>query len=240
MGLAVAVLTVGIGLAFADDQADNSVLGINGGGAPRGINGGGAPRGINGGGAPRGINGGGAPRGINGGGAPRGINGGGAPRGINGGGAPRGINGGGVRAYGATDVDALFANSIEAAMGPVEGVQSDGAGATVKVAGQSFPISASDAESLQVGDYVVVADTFGESATIGAVGEMYVPGVSVIRVRGRVQSVSDDTAKLVVNGVVVDYAAALTNSPSLSIQNGSLIEFSGTQPTPGGTVLVVR
>ena len=158
-----------------------------------------------------------------------GISGGGAPRGISGGGAPRNV-----------EVDGLFANSFAAAMGPVEGVQSDGAVATVTVAGQGFSISASDAASLQVGDYVVVADTFNEAATVGAIDETYVPGVSVIRVRGRVQSVSADTAKVVVNGLVVDYAAALTNSPSLSIANGSLVEFSGTQPTPGGTVLVVR
>ncbi len=125
-------------------------------------------------------------------------------------------------------------------MGPVETVQSDVAGATVKVAGQNFAISAADAVDLQVGDYVVVGDIFDETATVGAVDGTYVPGVSVIRVRGRVQSVSADTAQLVVNGVVVDYAAALTNSPSLSVANGSLVEFSGTQPTPGGTVLVVR
>ena len=72
------------------------------------------------------------------------------------------------------------------------------------------------------------------------VNEQYVPGASVVRVKGVVGSVNAGAATATVSAVVIDYSAELSVNPALSLHAGSLVEFSGIQPTPGGPVLVAR
>src|SRR5882672_10637396 len=227
------------------------------GAAARGITGGGA-RGITGGGA-RGITGGGA-RGITGGGA-RGITGGGA-RGITGGGA-RGITGGGARGLAegvahhisnsgvtvatgrtpspVTGMAGWVTSSFDSvAMGPVESVRLTEGLATVVVLGQSFHTDRADiAQSVSTGDYVIVAAAQdGELLLMSGLDTAYVPGASRVGLVGHVRSRDTSRGAMTVGDLVVDYTALLAVDPAYSPSPGEIVEATGVQPLPGGTLIV--
>ena len=109
------------------------------------------------------------------------------------------------------------------------------------VAGQTFSVTVTDISSLQIGSYVVVGTGLdGAPTTVAALPQAYVPGASVVRIKGLVRSVSSESAVAWVEGVALDYSAALASDPRISLRAGSMIEFSGIQPAPGGLVLVAR
>jgi hypothetical protein len=64
----------------------------------------------------------------------------------------------------------------------------------------------------------------------------YVPGVTKVVVSGKISSIDTTVATAVVNGVTVDYSAALAGRiPKLSI--GNVVTFVGTLPQAGQRML---
>jgi hypothetical protein len=111
--------------------------------------------------------------------------------------------------------------------------------AKLTVLGQIFTSNAETFADVGLGDYVAVASS-GDQVTslIYSVGSAYVPGVSLVTVRGVVGTVDAARATATVGDVVVDYSAQLAIAPDYIPQIGEMFEATGTQPLPHGAVLV--
>ena len=126
-----------------------------------------------------------------------------------------------------------------AAMGSLDGIAYDGAGATFTVVGQTFNVAAEQAADFAVGDYVVAGTApSGAPAIVYHVGAPYVPGVSTVRVKGAVQVVDSSTARLTVGALTIDYAQQLSAEPSFSPVIGDVVNVAGVQPAPRSVLLV--
>jgi hypothetical protein len=124
-----------------------------------------------------------------------------------------------------------------AAMGIIEKVGLSGQTNVVVVLGQVFPVDASSAAVVTLGDYVLVTVDTADATVLQKIGEPYVAGVSPVALMGVVAKVDARTASLVVGGASVDYSSQLTLNPGLLPAPGGVFEAVGTQPVPGGVVL---
>jgi hypothetical protein len=126
-----------------------------------------------------------------------------------------------------------------AAIGPVETVSFVGALAKITVLGQTYTSDSDTIADIALGDYVVIAGGRDRVASIVyRVGSTYVPGVSRVTVRGAVGAVDTAHATATVGNVVVDYVSHLANAPDYVPETGAVLEATGTQPQPGGAILV--
>jgi hypothetical protein len=126
-----------------------------------------------------------------------------------------------------------------AAIGPVELVTRVGAVAKITVLGQTYTSDTETIADIAQGDYVVVAgDSQGGLSLVYPVGIAYVPGASLVTVRGSIAAVDTGRATARVGTVLVDYSAYLATNPNYVPESGDTFEVTGTQPQPGGAVLV--
>ena len=249
-----AVLAIG-SLASAEVQSNSvrsvaaasSVRGLTGSGT-RGLTGSGA-RGLTGSGS-RGLTGSGS-RGLTGSGS-RGLTGSGSrgltssgSRGLTGSGSrgltgsgSRGLTGSGSRGLTGSGSRSFAPGFAVAAIGPVESLEVLGESATVTVLGQQFVSSAAAAESLAVGDYILAAVESGGETVVYSLGEAYVPGASMVGVRGPIVSADHALATVVVGAASIDYSAQLSADPTLAPAEGTLIEAMGIQPLAQGRIIV--
>ena len=124
-------------------------------------------------------------------------------------------------------------------MGPIDIITIDGEVAELSIVGQGYKTSAKVASSYSVGDYVVVAaDAEGKVGVLYSAGIAYVPGASPVMVMGQIQSADASRARLSVGTAVLDYSAHLAVDPSFAPVSGAIIEARGTQPVPGGTIVI--
>jgi hypothetical protein len=77
----------------------------------------------------------------------------------------------------------------------------------------------------------------GSAALVYHVGSPYVPGLSVVRLRGAVQSVDAATGRLSVGALVVDHTYQLSVEPTFAPSVGETIEVRGIQPAPKGVLI---
>src|SRR6185436_18299928 len=100
-------------------------------------------------------------------------------------------------------------------------------------------VSRADFPALGVGDYVVAGTTvLGDSAVVYHVGMPYVAGVSVVRVKSSVDSVDAAKGTVTAGALVIDYTPYLSTDPRLAPVAGETVEAVGTQPAPGGALVV--
>ena len=125
-------------------------------------------------------------------------------------------------------------------MGPVESIEQGPDGATVlTVLGQVYHANAETVGSVEVGDYVIAAgDETGILGVLYPLGETYVAGSSAVSVVGRVSSTDASVAAFTVGRVSVDYSGYLVTDPRYEPTAGSLVQARGTQPVPGGQVVL--
>jgi hypothetical protein len=124
-------------------------------------------------------------------------------------------------------------------MGPVEtlAVRPDGT-AELTVLGQQFIGRLANID-VSVGQYVLAAShEGGELAILMPMDVAYVPGASTVWLTGTVEVVDQDVGQVSVGGVSLDYTAVLSRHPTLSLEVGDVIDVSGIQPAPGGSVIV--
>ena len=145
----------------------------------------------------------------------------------------QGIHGGDSNTEGIHGGDSQTQIFDSVAMGPVERLEDS----ELSVLGQTFLDGGSGADVV-VGDYVLAAGSDGELQILIPMGTQYVPGASPVMIRGYVSGVDASVAVLTVGGVTLDYSPQLSIAPTFSPTVGSPIEFSGTQPLPGGSVLL--
>ena len=174
-------------------------------------------------------------RGLTGSGT-RGLTGSGA-RGLTGSGS-RGLTGSGSRGLTGSGSRSFAPGFAVAAIGPVESLEVLGESATVTVLGQQFVSSAAAAESLAVGDYILAAVESGGETVVYSLGEAYVPGASMVGVRGPIVSADHALATVVVGAASIDYSAQLSADPTLAPAEGTLIEAMGIQPLAQGRIIV--
>jgi len=122
-------------------------------------------------------------------------------------------------------------------VGPVEAVNT--ADATATILGQR--VHTALAGRLTVGNEVAVFGTRLADGTIAASSlqspGLYVPGASPIYLSGTVQKAEPSLGRVVVNGVTVDLTTIMSYG-TVSLDVGSKVAVSGTQPVSGGRVLV--
>ena len=149
----------------------------------------------------------------------------------------RGNNGRGLS--GGTASPTRFGDGfVLAAMGRLDAVSNKGSAATFEVAGQSFSVSAEQASNFAVGDYVVAGAVRSDTAAlVYHVGSPYVPGLSLVRLRGAIQSVDMATGQLAVGALVVDHTYQLSVEPTFAPAVGDTIEVRGIQPAPRGVLI---
>jgi hypothetical protein len=106
------------------------------------------------------------------------------------------------------------------------------------VVGQTFTITASEAASLAVGDYIVAGAAPHSLAVVYQVGVPYVSGISVVRVKGPVDEVNSVTGRLTIGSLAVDYTSQLSAKPGLAPAAGDVVDVAGIQPLSGGALIV--
>ena len=114
-----------------------------------------------------------------------------------------------------------------------------GARTKITVLGQTYTTDSDTIADIAQGDYVAIAgDGEGAVSLVYSVGSAYVPGVSLVTVRGSVADVDVARGTARIGAVLVDYSAYLAAAPDYVPQTGDMLEVSGTQPQPGGAILV--
>jgi hypothetical protein len=138
-----------------------------------------------------------------------------------------------------------LSNLLRVAVGPISAIDHDVG--SVDVLGQRFELTYGtsqqgwgDGEVFAVGDYVVVIgaalDQTAQAAFVGLLSEQYVPGASPVFLRATLDHVDPTAAVAAVGSIRVDYSATLYE-PVGAVRSGGVVEFLGTQPMVGGTVL---
>jgi hypothetical protein len=124
------------------------------------------------------------------------------------------------------------------AVGRVDSVTSGG---EIEVLG--FRVQAVSGDSFQVGDFALVLDWASVLQSAGTyevrrLNSRYVPGVSEVYLRSRVDQAIGTLAQLRIGGIRVNYASTelLQSAPSLQ---SSVVAVRGTQPHPRGEILGV-
>jgi hypothetical protein len=105
------------------------------------------------------------------------------------------------------------------------------------VLGQQFETSLDDASALTVGDYVL-AGVIEETTTIALLGEIYIPGVSPVLLKGAISATNRAIATVAVGGALLDYSAVLSYQPDLAPAVGVGVEAQGVQPQPGSVLVL--
>jgi hypothetical protein len=124
-------------------------------------------------------------------------------------------------------------------MGPVEGLETQDGVTTLTVLGQRFIDRSEVAGQVAQGDYVMAAGNGdGQLQVLYSMEGRYVPGASPVMVVGTVGAVDGTHALTTVGITRFDYSSRLVRSPDYRPHTGELVQFSGTQPVPGGSVLV--
>jgi hypothetical protein len=118
-------------------------------------------------------------------------------------------------------------------LGPV--YTADATNGAVVVAGQTFAVDSWN--GVAPGSYVLVGVVEGFRAEMFYITEQYVPGVSVIHIKGVITELDSSRGIASVGQAMVDYTALLAANPNLTLSIGAKVSFFGTQPTPGGVLI---
>jgi Domain of unknown function (DUF5666) len=110
---------------------------------------------------------------------------------------------------------------------------------TVLVESDSAVATGSKAlELLHDGDLVAVNGLLDTpAASVTRLAESYVPGATLVFVRGRVGQVDDSIGLAMIGRLKVDYTPAMGSSEFRALQAGSIVEATGTQPEKGGSLI---
>lgn len=93
-------------------------------------------------------------------------------------------------------------------------------------------------QQIQVGDLVAVFGRIGAPAiSIVRLSSAYVAGATTIFVKGQVTSVDATVGSARINGLTIDYTAAMSDPTFVGIGVGNIINVSGIQPIAGGQLL---
>jgi len=126
-----------------------------------------------------------------------------------------------------------------AAMGPVEAMETQDGVTTLTVLGQKFVDRSDLGASFASGDYVMAAGNGdGQLQVLYPVGSAYVPGASTVMVVGTIKAVNGPHSSITLGSTTFDYSSRLVGNPDYTPHSGELAHFTGTQPVPGGLVLV--
>ena len=148
-----------------------------------------------------------------------------------GGGAPEGVASGGSQ---------LVTFAFEsAAMGPVESISQSADSASIVILGQTYVTDVASTSGIAEGDYVFAAGSSdGVLRVFYSVGTPYIPGASAVMLVGAVDDIRPAVSAMAVKNVVVDYSSRLVGHPDYSPTPGTIIQATGVQPLPRGTILL--